>query len=527
MRFILISDTHIGGRFDELMYNKGMEIANFVEADYLIHCGDLTNDGTLAQYEIAKLYLDKIEKNKPFIIIPGNHDVANVGDLLWEEMIGHRFFVHEDKKKKVKILALDSTEPDSNSGRMGPKGIQRIYEEFDSLPEYWLKVLIFHHQTLPIPHTGRERSAIYDAGDAVRAILDNNIHLVFNGHRHISNTYRMSDGAMQAWIINSGTLSCRKTRYREEYSMTFVDVDRETNNICIRVLQLNQDPLLENISCSGKFQEVIPPMKKDLLSTLIQIGNTDISDTRFNVDAYNKGVKIINETECDLVVHNGEVTGSSFLHEFEWSKALLDQIEKPMLVVPGDNDAYPLGYELFPEYIGELNPTFENGNILVKGYNSCLIDAKIGRLGRGNTSNIIESLTNTSKLGAIAFHHTIIPLPRTKHDSELMDAGDVLAALVNNRVNLVLTGAKNQAGCWQVNDTIFVNSGTLSSLNVTKKEGNSFNIIKIFQTDIGKYYEIEEYLISPFKYKTIGLFHVSDLAKPIQVPLKIKYQEDD
>ncbi len=67
MIFVLISDTHIGGRFDELMYNKGIDIANFFKADYLIHCGDLTNDGTLAQYEIAKLYLEKIEKkNLPY-----------------------------------------------------------------------------------------------------------------------------------------------------------------------------------------------------------------------------------------------------------------------------------------------------------------------------------------------------------------------------------------------------------------------------------------------------------------------------
>ena len=76
MRFLLVSDTHIGGRFDELMFNKGVEICNHLEADYLVHCGDLTNDGTLAQYEIAKLYLEKFNENKKFIIIPGNHDAV-------------------------------------------------------------------------------------------------------------------------------------------------------------------------------------------------------------------------------------------------------------------------------------------------------------------------------------------------------------------------------------------------------------------------------------------------------------------
>ena len=411
MRFVLISDTHIGGRFNELMYNKGIDIANFVDADYLIHCGDLIDDGTLAQYEIAKLYLEKIKKNKKFIIIPGNHDVKNVGDLLWEEIIGERFFVHEDKKEQHKILALDSTEPDSEEGRMSPKAIQRIYEEFEDLPDYWLKTLIFHHQTLPIPHTGRERSAIYDAGDAVKAILDCNVHLVFNGHRHISNVYKMSDGAMQAWIVNCGTLSCKKTRYREEYSLTILDVDRQQNDICIRVLLLNKEPIEEQIRYSGKFQEIKAPMKKELISTIIQVGNTDFSDNLFNADAYKKGTRVINDIPGDLVVHCGEVTGHSYLHEFEWSKALLAKIKKPKLIVPGDSDTYPLGCQLFPEYIGDFQPSFENGNIRVEGYNSCLIDEKIGRLGRGNTKSIIEQLTTDSKIGVVAFHHTIIPYP--------------------------------------------------------------------------------------------------------------------
>ena len=488
MRFALISDTHIGGRFDEIMFNRGIEIACNIDADYLIHLGDLTNDGTLAQYKIADLYLKKINFSKPFLLIPGNHDVKNVGDLLWEEIIGERFYTHIDGDEKVKILALDSSLPDLDPGRMGPKGIKRIYEEFEDIPEHWLKIILFHHQTLPIPYTGRERSAIYDAGDAVRAILDNNIHLVFNGHRHISNTFRMSDGAMQSWIVNCGTLSCKKTRYKEEYSLTIIDVDRKLNEICIRVALLNNEPIREKIAYSGTFQEIIPPSKKEKLGTIIQIGNTSISDDNFNVEIYNKGVNVINNIECDLVVHCGEVTGSSHYHEFEMATALLEQIDKPKIIIPGVDDAYPLGYELFPELIGDMNPEFENQHMKVLGFNSCIIDDKVGRIGRGNTSIMNENLSSISKLGVVVFHHTIVPLPRTKHDAELMDAGDVLAMLVNNKIDLVLTGAKNRPGNWQVNDTVFVNAGTLSSYDINTRSGNSFNIISIYKTEFWSYY---------------------------------------
>ena len=508
MKFLLISDTHIGGQFNEEMFYKGVEIANQSDADFLIHCGDLTSDGTLAQYELSKMYIEKITK-KPFLIVPGNHDGANVGDLLWEEIIGSRYFVHTDGERKVKIFGLDSSEPDRNTGRIGRKAIQRIYDEFESLTDDWLKIIVFHHHCLPIPYTGRERSSINDAGSVIKAILDCNIQLVFNGHRHITNVFRLTDGEINAWVVNCGTLSCKKTRYREEYSLTVVDVDRIENKITTKILKIGKEPIEEEIKNSDIFQENVGFKKKELVSSIIQIGNTDFSDTKFNSDVYEKGVQAINNMNCDLVVHCGGVTGSSYLNEFKKAKTLLEQINKPLLIVPGGNDSSPLGYDLFSRYIGVKNPSYENDKFLILGFNSCIIDEKEGRLGRDNTSFIIEKLEeSSSKISTVVFYHTIIPLPRTKHEAELSDAGDVLSALTQNNVNLVLTGAKNRSATWQVNNTILVNAGTMSSLNVNTYLGNSFNIIDIYTTDIGKYYEISEFIIEEEKKILIGAFNV-------------------
>jgi 3',5'-cyclic AMP phosphodiesterase CpdA len=513
MKFLLISDTHIGGQFNEEMFYKGVEIANQSDVDFLIHCGDLTSDGTLAQYELSKMYLEKITK-KPFLIVPGNHDGANVGDLLWEEIIGTRYFVHTDEEKKVKIFGLDSSEPDRNTGRIGRKAIQRIYDEFSSLTDDWLKVIVFHHHCLPIPYTGRERSSINDAGSVIKTILDCNIQLVFNGHRHITNVFRLTDGEINAWIVNCGTLSCKKTRYREEYSMTIVNVNREKNEIATKILKIGKEPTEEEMKFSGIFQENVEFKEKELVSTIVQIGNTDFSDAKFNLEVYEKGVQSINNMNCDLVVHCGGVTGSSYLNEFKRAQLLLDKIKKPLLIVPGGNDSSPLGYDLFSRYIGLKNPIYENDKLLILGFNSCIIDEKEGRLGRDNTNFAVEKLTKTSsKIGIVTFYHTIIPLPRTKHEAELTDAGDVLNALTQNNLDLVLTGAKNRSATWQVNNTVLVNAGTLSSLNVNTYLGNSFNIIEIFKTEIGKYYEISEYIIEEDKKMLIGTFNVPNNRK--------------
>ena len=511
MKFIAISDAHIGGKFNEEMFLRGVDLVNKTKADYFIFCGDLTDQGTVAEYELAKnKYLPLFKKE--ILMVPGNHDAKNVGDLIWEQEIGPRYFEHTDEPNRVRILGLDSNEPDQNTGRMGGKAIDRIYQEFQDLDEDWMKVLVFHHQTLPIKYTGRERSALVDAGDTIKAIMDCNIDLVLNGHRHISNVYRLTDGEINTLVVNVGTISCKKTRYHEEYSVTAIEIDKKQTKAKVDIQHLNQEkPVWE-----PKFNESIlylgkPKKIGKRLSTIVHIGNTDVSETGFDLENFSKASSMINQIDCDLVIHTGDITHGSYRTEFELAKTLLSQIQKPMIVVPGPRDFFPLGAELFPLYFGDENPLFENDNLKVMGFNSCILDERIGRLGRSKSTQIVKKLHHEKKIGIIAFHHTLIPLPRSKHESELQDAGDVLANLVEHHINMVLTGAKNRSGCWQVDDTVFVNAGTLSSYNIVSSKGNSFNIINSFETEKGIYHKVDEYFIENMDMETIGAFHVRNV----------------
>lgn len=508
IKFVCISDFHIGGTFNEQMYYRGMDLVNSQPKDAIvICCGDLTDSGTLFQYKLATELLKKLKR--PYFIVPGNHDAKNVGDLLWEEFIGPRYFVNVDKERKIKLLGLDSNEPDSDTGRMGRKGIRRIYQEFQDLDDDWFKVLVFHHQTLPIPYTGRERSAINDAGDVIKAILDCNIHLVLNGHRHISNVYRLSDGNIQTLLVNVGTMSCTKTRYKEEYSITTIDFDQSRKNATVNVIQLGELGPMPKIKFSGDLKYLQKPKQKHLISTIVQIASTDFGEGIFDLEMFARGIKLINSINCEFVVHCGNVTADSYMNEFKYAKALLQQIAKPLIVLPGPQDTKPLGFELFPEYIGDMSPRFETETIKFYGFNSCILDETEGRLGRENSRIIATELAPTpNKISVACFHHTIIPLPRTKHEAELIDAGDVLSTIITSNVNLVLTGAKNKPATWQINNTVFVNSGTLSSYNVNTKDGNSFNVISIYQTPEGYYYEIDEVILAVDGARRLGTYHI-------------------
>jgi 3',5'-cyclic AMP phosphodiesterase CpdA len=196
------------------------------------------------------------------------------------------------------------------------------------------------------------------------------------------------------------------------------------------------------------------------------------------------------------------------MNEFKYAKALLQQIAKPLIVLPGPQDTKPLGFELFPDFIGDMSPRFETEIVKFYGFNSCILDESEGRLGRENSRIISQELASTEKISIVSFHHTIIPLPRTKHEAELIDAGDVLSVLINNNINLVLTGAKNKPATWQVDNTIFINSGTLSSYDVNSKEGNSFNVISIYNTPKGFYYEVDEVFLNTERAHRLGTYHI-------------------
>ncbi|MFX1518868.1 MAG: metallophosphoesterase family protein, partial [Promethearchaeota archaeon] len=195
-RFVIISDSHIthDPEFNEDMFTKGIEMATSIKADFYFHLGDVVEKGTLAEYLYSQELLKPI-KHK-FHFIPGNHDARNVGYKLYEEFYGEREFEIETRigGERFYITGLDSSIPDQNSGRIGRRELHTLSKRLSQLDDDEIKIVLFHHHLLPIPNTGRERSTIDDAGDTLKVLLDYNVDVVVNGHRHISNVYRVTDG---------------------------------------------------------------------------------------------------------------------------------------------------------------------------------------------------------------------------------------------------------------------------------------------------------------------------------------------
>ncbi|MFX1235853.1 MAG: metallophosphoesterase family protein, partial [Promethearchaeota archaeon] len=397
-RLVIVSDTHITrweGAFNLHAFNEGIKKINKIpNVTLFLHLGDITHNGTLLEYEYAMEQFKKFNpvSKSPMMILIGNHDALNVGYLLFEEMIGSRHYEYEDDD--LFVLGIDSTKPDLPGGVIHHNVRETVRSRLlKPEREDKFKIVCFHHQLIPIPNTGKERSAIDDSGDMLKMLLETKADLVLNGHRHTSNLYTVSSSEKDLLIFNAGTFCCNKTRYRDLFSYSIIDI--EENRVKFKIL-----PVLDTNSKKVIFRDInyyVPLHREKLKSPIcrfIQISNSLVSEeTQGNKDFFELAIKIINQLDnVDLVIHAGNLTKNSYKEEFEMAIEKLRQLNYPYLVVPGYTDAKPPAWEYWHQYIGDANPLYENEKLYFQGINSTTLDSPIGFIGRKRLNNFIDKV---------------------------------------------------------------------------------------------------------------------------------------
>ncbi|UYP44729.1 3',5'-cyclic adenosine monophosphate phosphodiesterase CpdA [Candidatus Lokiarchaeum ossiferum] len=482
-RIILISDTHISSNqssaFNNMMFRKGIEeISQIRDVDYIIHLGDLTHDGTYLDYQVAKDLIRKFT-DENFHIIPGNHDARNVGYLLFEELFKSRTF--EIQEPNLYVLGVDSSIPDQDAGHIGEKLINISKNAFYN-NQNKLKIFCFHHQLIPIPYTGRERSAIFDGGDVLDMALKTNVDIILNGHRHISNTYTCTDGDSDLVIFNCGTLSSNKTRYRELFSYTIMDINDRTVKFTTK--QLLDGSYSERWKyINYKFETPKPRVEQPFLK-IIHTGNTHFGKISYNKQILESALQQIQEVQPDLLIHTGSVTANNQDEDYAIAKNCFQNLHLPKIILPGFKDLTKYGWDRYEKWFGNLDPHYEDSKSRIIGINT--VDAHIssGRVGRKHMRETCENFMNTndSKINIVAFNHRLIPPPLLKFDAILTDAGSVLKNFtdVKNNINLICMGKNNSAFSLQCEESILSYCGSISSNNTVKVDNHSFNEIQFY-----------------------------------------------
>lgn len=215
MKIVQLSDLHFGSSF--FVPEWAQRVVGLIQRempDVLVVAGDLTENGFEQEYEEAALFFKGL--SIPTLIVPGNHDVRNGGDGLFEEVFGPRFKTL--KTDGLIVVGVDSSEPDVDDGHVGRENYQWIKEQLQGKKDE-VTVLVMHHHLIPIPATGRERHIPVDAGDVLKLVADLELTFVLSGHKHRSWTWVLENTC----FVTSGTATTSRLKGRSFPSFNVIE----------------------------------------------------------------------------------------------------------------------------------------------------------------------------------------------------------------------------------------------------------------------------------------------------------------
>lgn len=221
-----ISDLHCGSQYHiPSLATRVVDEVNELAPDALVVTGDLTDMGFKPEYTVAQRLLSRMQVER-MLVLPGNHDARNVGDLHFEEAFGARS--RDLAFRGVRIIGIDSSEPDLDNGRVGRERYRWIEECFADPDEF--KIVAIHHHLLPVPGTGRERNIVYDAGDLLRVLNGSGCNMVLCGHKHVPHVWRLEEMV----IVNAGTACTHRLRGMTRASYNIIELSEDRIRVILK-----------------------------------------------------------------------------------------------------------------------------------------------------------------------------------------------------------------------------------------------------------------------------------------------------
>lgn len=232
-----ISDIHCGhAYFDGELLDHALDEIIDLRPDVVVVAGDLTAEGYAPQFRQAKKYLDRLS-DLEMVVIPGNHDLMNVGFLHFRDAFGKservlRIPFHRNGgapgSRNATVVAVNSAKPDLAEGEVGHFRYDWIRKSFYEYPDDY-RIFVLHHHLVPLPGTGRERNIVWDAGDVLALVSELEVDLVLSGHKHVPNVWQFGE----MLLVNSGTASSYRVRGYTRPSYNVIEVDDER----VRIIQ--------------------------------------------------------------------------------------------------------------------------------------------------------------------------------------------------------------------------------------------------------------------------------------------------
>jgi Icc protein len=231
-----ISDIHCGHpMFDAELLEHALDEIIHLKPDVVVVAGDLTSEGYAPEFREAKKYLERLG-DLELVVVPGNHDLMNVGFLHFRDAFGPSDRVvripfstadAQHPSRYATVVAINSSKPDLADGEVGHLHYDWIRASYEWPDDY--RVFVLHHHLVSVPGTGRERNIVWDAGDVLALLTELKVNLVLCGHKHVPNVWQVGE----MLLVNSGTASSHRVRGYARPSYNVIDIDDER----VRIVQ--------------------------------------------------------------------------------------------------------------------------------------------------------------------------------------------------------------------------------------------------------------------------------------------------
>ena len=217
---------------------------------------------------------------------------------------------------------------------------------------------------------------------------------------------------------------------------------------------------------------------------IMHFSDTHITNRpQFIQESFSSAVKTINSIPHDFAVFSGDLTQDGLGNEYNLANKYMKAFTSPKIYwIIGNHDSRSGGFEVWEKMVGPREFHDFEDDILFIGVDSCIPDRDDGRFGREalDYTKKILSKNGNAKLKIVAFHHHLIPLPKTGRErSNALDAGDMLAIILDNNVDAVFTGHKHHPNVYKVEDTIIISAGSVSSYKTRSGGPRSLNYVEI------------------------------------------------
>ena len=223
-----LSDVHCGPRLKGEKVQQAMDEINGLNPDVVVVTGDVTEDGTIDEFRMAKDYLEQLQCER-VVVGCGNHDARTTGYLLFPRFFGEPSSVTEIDD--IVLIMLNSSRPDRDRGEMGYNQGLWMKRHLDRYADRY-KIVALHHHLLPVPDTGMEQNIISDAGDLLWTLTSRHVDLVLCGHRHRPWVWLIGNLP----IVHAGAVSTNRLRgfYRNTYNI--IRITDGTSRVTLKIV---------------------------------------------------------------------------------------------------------------------------------------------------------------------------------------------------------------------------------------------------------------------------------------------------